>query len=155
MSTYRWRDNDLDNQLILELLSDNPKEERICELVRQGADELFTDKIERWLSISAWSPTGLRTIWGNIEIMAIGGITTELSSDFMRWRESHWDSWPDDDWGKMPKDFDRKQHNEWGRSLALKLRHLIAQDINIQYLYINADYEARQIRNVSSETIQL
>ena len=38
MSTYRWRDNHLDNQLMLELVSDNPSEEHIRELVSQGAD---------------------------------------------------------------------------------------------------------------------
>jgi len=280
MSTYRWRDNHLDNQLMLELVSDNPSEEHIRELVSQGADvnsvkgdesvlmdalgftndhggteksldlhfirllvelgadvnfvseegdspimsacfshrwepvecilqlganpnhifdgdttplswadfdqyyhekincdeiaaanlkrtvelleqygakyrdDLFTDKLERWLQISAWTPTGLLTIWGNIEITAINGVTEELASDFIQWRESHWDSWPDKEWDKMPKDFYRKQHNDLGRSLAIKLRNLIPQDIKIQYFYVDADDEAKQIRNVSREIIQ-
>lgn len=37
-SEHRWRDADLDNELLKELASKPPSEERIRELVRQGAD---------------------------------------------------------------------------------------------------------------------
>jgi len=36
--TYRWRDRDIDNKLMLELSSTNPSESRLRELVSEGAD---------------------------------------------------------------------------------------------------------------------
>jgi hypothetical protein len=131
--------------------------ERIVELLQQyGAkyiDDLFTDKLDHWLQIFALTPTGFLTIRGNIEIVSIQGVSEELAREFRLWHESNWDSWPDKNWDEMPKDFDRKKHNEWGRQLAHRLRHLVPRDVAIEYLFVDADDEARRIRNVKREKI--
>lgn len=43
-TVFRWRVNDLDNELLKELASSNPNEERIRQLVLQGADVNSLDK---------------------------------------------------------------------------------------------------------------
>lgn len=279
MSTHRWREKDIDNQLMVELVSDNPSEERIRELVKLGADvnsvendesvlmdalcftndyggteksldlhfvrllvelgadvnfiseegdspimsaclthrwepvecmlqlganpnhaydghttplswadadlsyyeqinyneiaaanlkitvellekygakyrdELFTVKLERWLQVCAFIPTGLFTLWGNIDVASINGVTEDLASEFTRWHESNWDQWYDKDWDEMPKEFNRKQHNDWGRCLVNQIRKLIPQEIKMEYIFVNAEDEYRKVRNVNREAI--
>ena len=116
-------------------------------------DDLFTEKLERWLQVCAFLPTGLFTLWGNIDVASINGVTEELTSEFRRWHESNWDQWYDKSWDDMPKGFDRKRHNEWGRELASQIRKLIPQEIKMEYLFVNAEDEKRKVRNVVREAI--
>ncbi len=116
-------------------------------------DELFTEKLERWLQICAFLPTGLFTVWGNIDVASIQGVTEQLAVEFRQWHESNWDQWYDKSWDDMPKDFDRKQHNEWGRELSIQIRKLIPQTIKIEYICVNAEDECRKVRNVVREII--
>lgn len=131
--------------------------ERIMELLRQyGAkhtDELFTDKISHWLTVFASYPAGLMTLWENIDIASIPGASDKLADDFRRWRTSHWDQWPANRWKEMPEDFDRRRHNEWGRRLANQVRQLLPENIKVEYLSINAEFEEKMIRNVNREDI--
>jgi len=43
-TAFRWRENDLDNELLKELATSNPSEERIRQLVAQGANVNSLDK---------------------------------------------------------------------------------------------------------------
>ena len=130
---------------------------RTVELLDQyGAkyrDDIFTERVAHWLQIFAVYPTGLMTIWGNIQIDSIQGVSDELAGEFKSWHDSNWDSWPDIDWDKMPKDFDRKRHNEWGRHLGKKIRSLLSENIKVEYFFVDADCEAKRIRSVTHETI--
>ncbi len=53
----------------------------------------------------------------------------------------------------MPKTFDRAKHNDWGRELERIIRSIIAMEIEVEYVTVNAEDELKRIRNVDREII--
>lgn len=126
-------------------------------LKRFGAknlNDLFTSEVSRWLRIfAAYSETGLTTSSGYIKIDSIKKLPDKLKSDFKKWLESHWDSYPDKSYKDKPEGFEREKHNEWGRRLAREIKTHLPPDIKVRLLTINAEDEQKFRRNVNKEVI--
>lgn len=54
-TAHRWRENDLDNELLTELASRNPSEERLRQLVSQGANLNSVDEFDESVLMDALS----------------------------------------------------------------------------------------------------
>jgi hypothetical protein len=126
-------------------------------LKRFGAknlDDLRASEVSRWLKIfAANSETGLITSGGYIEIDSIKKLPDELRTDFKKWLESHWDSYPDKSYKDKPEGFDREKHNQWGQRLAREVKTYLPPDIKVRLLTINAEDEQKFRRNVNEEVI--
>lgn len=122
--------------------------EHIIKLLQQyGAkctNELFTNKVSNWLRIYAGFPTGLLTLTGNIEIVSLPGVSDELIDEFICWRYTHWDAWPNKVWEKIPKGFNRQSHNKWGRKLAKQISELFSENVKIEYLSIGSGSDEKK-----------
>ncbi len=129
----------------------------IVLLKERGAKNLVdlrTEEVTRWLKIFASYPkSGLTTGGGFIEVDSIKELPDELKKDFKKWLASHWDSYPDDAWKDMPKDFDRHMHNEWGRRLAKQIKSYLPPEIKMSLFIINEEDERNFRRNVKKEEI--
>ena len=91
-------------------------EEIIGVLKRHGAKRLSeydARQASRWLQVFGCYRTGLLTSTGYLNIESIDGLTDSFRSEFLGWKRSFWDSWPEQDWSSQPTDFDRRAHNEW------------------------------------------
>jgi hypothetical protein len=126
-------------------------------LKRFGAknlDDLRTSEVSRWLKIfAANSETGLITGGGYIEIDSIKEVPNELKTDFKKWLSSHWDSYPNKSFKDKPEDFDREDHNQWGRRLAKEIKSYLSQEIKVHLLTIDAEDERKFRRNVNREVV--
>jgi hypothetical protein len=132
-------------------------EEVISLLRRFGAKpfgELRASRIRNWLLVFGSYDTGLLTANGGLDIDGVPGIADAVRADFKAWRGAFWDSWPKDDWSSRPAQFDRRRHNDWGRQLCRFIRSAVPPHVAVEYLTINADAEAKRIRNVDRETIE-
>jgi hypothetical protein len=128
----------------------------VAVLKRYGAkhfDELEAQTVARWLIVFAAYPSGLRTAKGNLSIEKVPGNTSELCQRFRDWLASHWDSWPDKDWSRMPKDFDREEHNARGREIARQIKLLVGDAVKVKYFCVCPKSEQRHMRNVIHEDV--
>ncbi len=120
----------------------------------KNLNDLFTSEVSRWLRIFATnSETGLITSGGYIEIDSIKKLPDKLKSDFKKWLESHWDSYPDKSYKDKPEGFDREKHNQWGQRLAKEIKSYLPPEIKLHLLTINAEDERKFRRNVNKEVI--
>jgi hypothetical protein len=116
--------------------------------------DLFASEVSRWLRIfAAKSETGLITSGGYIEINSIKEVPNELKTDFKKWLESDWDSYPDKSFKDKPEDFDREDHNQLGQKLAKEIKSYLPPEIKVHLLTINAEDEQKFRRNVNQEVI--
>ena len=116
--------------------------------------DLRANVVARWLKIfAAYPKSGLTTSGGYIEIDSIKKLPDKLKSDFKKWLESHWDSYPDKSYKEKPEDFDREKHNQWGRRLANEIKSYLPPDIKVHLLTVNAEDEQKFRRNVNKEAI--
>ncbi len=129
----------------------------IVLLTKYGAKNLVdlrANEVARWLKIfAANSETGLITSGGFIEIDSIKKLPDKLKTDFKKWLESHWDSYPDKSYKDKPEDFDREKHNQWGQRLAKEIKSYLPPEIKVHLLTINAEDEREFRRNVNKEVI--
>jgi len=151
-NTESTRDGDWDSEFAA----------RLAEVIRlleshgaKSLSDLRTNKVAKWLHVfGARKETGLLTSGGFIEIDQLDRADDELIREFRKWLDAHWDSFPGDRWDSKPADFDREKHNSEGRNLARRIAPLVPGEITVTFIYIDADDEARRVRNVRSEVVQ-
>jgi hypothetical protein len=107
--------------------------------------------VKKWIDVFATYRTGLLTRDGYLDVSRLPAVTSDFCYRFKQWLDTHFDTWRDKSFDDRPEGFDRVDHNAQGRLLATEIKRMVGDSLEVDYLSISAEWEAKRVRNVDWE----